>query len=70
MIPSALAFVFGVWVLQQQSALPALLWLLAAIPLIAMVVGCRRHYPQVSHLALISLSFMAGFFWAAGGFLA
>lgn len=65
MIPSALAFVFGVWVLQQQSALPAFLWLLAAVPLIGLAACCRRSYAPVAKLSLIGLCCVAGFFWAA-----
>lgn len=65
MIPSALAFVFGVWVLQQQSVLPTFLWLLAAVPLIGLAAYCRRSYAQVARLSLVGLCFMAGFFWSA-----
>lgn len=66
MIPLALIFVFGVWVLQQQPVLPVFAWLALVIPLILCIVLARRGYPLVLRIALAGLAFMAGFFWAAG----
>ncbi|HWU82940.1 MAG TPA: DNA internalization-related competence protein ComEC/Rec2 [Methylophilaceae bacterium] len=65
MIPSALVFVLGVWVLQQQSALPSPFWLLSAIPLIGFAVASRYRYPAITPHLLAALCFLAGFFWAA-----
>ena len=66
MIPLALIFVFGVWVLQQQAVLPAFTWLFLAIPLALFIPLGWRRYPLVSRAALACLIFIAGFYWAAG----
>jgi competence protein ComEC len=65
MIPLALIFVFGVWVLQQQAVLPSFAWLGLATPLIFLVAVFRPRSHPLSRFALAGLVFIAGFFWAA-----
>lgn len=58
-----LAFVAGVWLLQQQAALPAPLWWLAvALPLTA---GWLCRPPILHRLLFIAACGGAGFLWAA-----
>jgi competence protein ComEC len=58
-----LAFVVGVWLLQQQAALPAATWWLA-LPLLAVAGGLCR--PAVLRRVLFTASWgAAGFLWAA-----
>lgn len=60
---SILAFVLGVWWLQQQATLPAPGWawiLLAVLPLWWVKI------PMARRAAWVALGFGAGFFWAAG----
>ena len=44
MIKFVLGFVFGVWLLQQQAALPSLCWLLALIPAFFLIVKFRSFH--------------------------
>jgi len=58
-----LAFVAGVWLLQQQAALPAPMWWLAvALPLI---VGWLCRAPSLRRLLYVVAWAGAGFLWAA-----
>lgn len=69
MIPLALIFVFGVWVLQQQAAMLPFGWPAFAIgltaSLILSVAILRRKSGLSFHLALAVLLFISGFLWAA-----
>lgn len=59
-----LAFVFGVWLLQQQATLPSpYLW--GALFLIGVPVFLCR-YPVFLRFSVIAVSVLAGFLWAAG----
>jgi competence protein ComEC len=58
MTGAALAFSFGVLLLQQQAALPGALWLLL-LPACAALAAWRR-------MLLIPAAFAIGFLWAAG----
>lgn len=60
-----LAFVFGVWLLQQQAVLPAVAWS-ALLPPFAMLLILLRRHALLSPILLASLAALAGFFWAAG----
>src|SRR5690606_11037556 len=67
MITLALAFVFGAWVLQHQSALPPLYRALALIPLVPLAYGLHKS-PQLRLLNNCLqglLFFLAGCMWAA-----
>ena len=59
-----LAFVVGVWLLQQQAHLPDLLWGALLLPAAATAWRLRRHVFLAKSL-LILCAFAAGFFWAA-----
>jgi len=68
MIPFALAFVFGAWVLQHMPVLPGVCWAILLIPaaLTALALGyyqCRIRLARI--LSWILLGALAGFFWAA-----
>jgi competence protein ComEC len=58
-----LAFVFGVWLLQQQATLPGAAWL-AALPLIPLPWLLRRHALPF-RVSLLLAAVFAGFLWAA-----
>jgi len=64
MTPFALAFVIGVWLLQQFSSLPEFHWAALLIPL-ALILFLR--VPRsIRQLNLVLLALGLGFFWAAG----
>lgn len=69
MILFALAFVFGVFCLQQMPVLPSLTWALLFIPLVFICISFRRSSRPVSifvkRLLWLILSFLLGVFWAA-----
>jgi competence protein ComEC len=59
-----LAFVAGVWLLQQQAILPGPYWCLLLVPLLIAIFRVR-HRPAL-FLSLCSVAaLLAGFFWAA-----
>lgn len=58
-----LAFVAGVWLLQQQAQLPALTWWLALLPLLLAARYCRL--PPVRRALSVAAWMGAGFLWAA-----
>lgn len=58
MTGAALAFAGGVLLLQQQAALPQVLWLVL-IPVCAALAAWRR-------VLLVPAAFAVGFLWAAG----
>lgn len=58
-----LASVFGVWLLQQQAALPGPLWAALLLPFAGLLFVLRRHV--FGKTLLIPLALAAGFFWAA-----
>jgi len=59
----ALAFVAGVWVLQQFPLLPALQWAAVLFPLL---LASRWHRNSMMHTVVVLLLAMSlGFFWAA-----
>lgn len=64
-----LAFAAGVWLLQQQTALPDLVWAGLLLPLSLMLYGLRRaaSWPakRLRQLCGKTLWLAAGFFWAA-----
>lgn len=64
-----LAFAAGVWLLQQQTSLPALFWVWLLPPLLLLVFGLRRFSSRSARASRqISIKifwFAAGFFWAA-----
>ncbi|GBG15689.1 competence protein ComEC [Novimethylophilus kurashikiensis] len=59
-----LAFVAGVWLLQQQAVLPGTYWCLLLLPLLA-VIYRLRHRPALFPSLCILAALLAGFFWAA-----
>ncbi len=61
------AFVAGVWLLQQQSSLPAMSWLLVSVCLL-IPIACQFHLLQwyVKRLLIIVIAVWIGFFYAAG----
>jgi competence protein ComEC len=59
-----LAFVFGVWLLQQQAALPSPAWF-AALLLLVLPLVLRRH-AALFRISIILVSILAGFLWASG----
>ena len=59
-----LAFVFGVWLLQQQATLPSLAWF-AALVLIGLPFLLRRH-AVLFRISIVLVSLFAGFMWASG----
>jgi len=59
----ALAFVIGVWGLQQLPQLPDLFWTGMLIPLLLMSFWQR--YPSFHRLAVVLFALALGFFWAA-----
>jgi competence protein ComEC len=61
----ALAFVFGVWLLQQQSGLPSLDWALFLLPAAGTWHVLRHRYQTAAKLLAIAIATAAGFFWAA-----
>ncbi|BAN34939.1 DNA internalization-related competence protein ComEC/Rec2 [Sulfuricella denitrificans skB26] len=62
MTSNILAFVLGVWLLQQQAALPTLVWTLL-LPLMWLV---SRFLPALPREVLAKVFFLGlGFFWAA-----
>lgn len=65
-----LAFVFGVWVLQQAPHLPSLAWFAILPPLagLAFVTHRQTHFLALHSNRVISLLLCAGlgYFWAAG----
>lgn len=63
---SILAFVAGVWLLQQQAVLPDLAWAWG-LPLLATAYWLPRHRPlgAVRHGLLLGMLFGAGFLFAA-----
>src|SRR5207253_3703720 len=64
-----LAFVAGCWWLQQQGSLPrgSTLWWMATAGGVAaaLALRLRAHRPGWARLALLALSLLAGFGWAA-----
>lgn len=64
-----LAFAAGVWLLQQQAALPELFWASLLLPLPLISYGLRRatSWPEkgLRQLCGTALWLAAGFFWAA-----
>ena len=57
-----LAFILGIWLLQQQAALPGLAWLGLLLPM--WLAG--RFFPATPRELLAKVFFLAlGFFWAA-----
>ena len=74
MIKFALGFVFGAWLLQQQTALPSLYWLLALIPVFFLVVKFRSFsfkyaflikYKLIKKISAFIFASSLGFLWAA-----
>ena len=74
MVFFALAFVFGAFCLQQMPVLPSFYWAFLLVP-IAVVYSWLRYSNEyalidvLNHLRrflFIALSFLLGFFWAAG----
>lgn len=63
MTPFALAFVAGVWGLQQLSDLPSLYWAVILVP--PLLLSLRRRNSIHYRLNLVLLAFGLGFFWAA-----
>ncbi|MEZ0236553.1 MAG: ComEC/Rec2 family competence protein, partial [Methylophilaceae bacterium] len=59
-----LAFVFGVWLLQQQATLPSPAWF-AAFVLIGLPFLLRRH-AALFRIFIVLVSLLAGFLWASG----
>ena len=59
-----LAFVFGVWLLQQQATLPSPVWF-AALLLIGLPFLLRRH-AALFRISVVSVSLLVGFLWASG----
>lgn len=59
-----LAFVAGVWWLQQQAALPSLGWLATLPPLLALAWRLRSS-PRIAQGCLLAGAGLAGFLWAA-----
>ncbi|MEZ0272901.1 MAG: ComEC/Rec2 family competence protein, partial [Methylophilaceae bacterium] len=59
-----LAFIIGVWLLQQQATLPSLLWL-ATLLLIGLPFLLRRH-AALFRISIVSVSLLVGFLWASG----
>lgn len=62
MILFALAFVSGVWVLQQQPVLPEFYWAALLVPL--SLISLLRYRP-IKQASLLLLAFGLGFFWAS-----
>ncbi len=64
-----LAFTAGVWLLQQQSSLPAMFWAGLLLPLPLLIYGLRRASSWqgrgLCQLSSKALWLAAGFFWAA-----
>src|SRR3990167_8477258 len=60
-----LAFVGGVWWLQQQSALPSAAWFALLLALAVLLFLTRRH-AVLSRFILLACALLAGFLWAAG----
>jgi len=58
-----LASVLGVWLLQQQAALPDVLWAVLLLPIGGLWYLLRRHASGKALLVVLGL--LAGFFWAA-----
>jgi competence protein ComEC len=58
-----LAFVSGVWLLQQQAVLPDWRWAALLIPVVWVLYALRQR--RCASLFLIPFAFAAGFFWAA-----
>ncbi len=68
MIPFALAFVFGAWVLQHMPVLPGSYWAFLLIPAVLPALAlayfrCRLAFARI--LSWILLGALAGFFWAS-----
>jgi competence protein ComEC len=63
MIIIALGFVYGAWLLQQQSVLPALhtSWILAP----SLIIFIKFQHKIVKKFSLIVFATLCGFFWAA-----
>jgi len=59
-----LAFVFGVWLLQQQATLPSPAWF-AALVLIGLPFLVRRH-AALFRVFIVLVSLLAGSLWASG----
>lgn len=59
-----LAFVFGVWLLQQQATLPSPVWF-ATLPLLGLPFVMRQHAAPF-RIAIVSASLLAGFLWSSG----
>ena len=62
MVNALLAFVLGVWILQQQASLPSLWWSLALLPPAALFVF--RHQKSFLRFCIPIFALIAGFFWA------
>lgn len=60
-----LAFVGGVWWLQQQSALPSAAWFALLLALAVLLFLVRRHAVLFRVISL-ACALLAGFLWAAG----
>jgi len=59
-----LAFVSGVWLLQQQATLPSPVWFVA-LPLLVLPLLLRRH-AALSRISIVLVAMLAGFLWASG----
>ncbi len=60
-----LAFAAGIWLLQQQSALPGLFWAWLLLTLPLLLYALRRGNPFLRSLLRLGLWLGFGFFWAA-----
>lgn len=59
-----LAFVLGVWLLQQQATLPPAAWSLVLLPAGALQYAVFRH-PRLRRMAFLLCALLAGLFYAA-----
>jgi competence protein ComEC len=67
MVGFSLFFTFGVWLLQQQAALPDMRWAGLLIPLLVVLRLPRNTFIQriISSIFILSLAASSGFFYAA-----
>jgi len=67
MVLFTLAFVFGVWLLQQQATLPDLdwAWLLAGMPLPLLITTRNPALRQIRSLLIACFALGIGFYHAA-----
>ena len=68
MVKFAVFFTLGVWLLQQQAALPDLAWAWLMLPLLlSFLLPQRSQWQRIARLSLFAmLVFLSGFFYAAG----